>query len=351
MNTFRPIVHKDAYTLAVEKIIRAYFAETIFDPLAGILEAAKVPEVRENAAYTAVQSALDTGRIWYANGSFTGQFPASVARELREMGASFDTTSRTFKLPNPDLPLNLRGAVFGSIDRSRKVHQRVESFLDVALEHLAIASTGIEIDQTLSVIRGSLYRQLEDTVPQTALEFVEVGPEMSPGIEAILAKEFREDIDRSIKTFLPLELRELRAEVQANAFAGYRSDKLATLIEQRYGVSKRKAAFLADQETGLFVSKFREARYRDIGIRSYKWSTSHDDRVRPDHQLLNGEVFSWESPPVTNRKTGARNHPGEDYRCRCVPIPILDMEHFESRINAKSELHCAKQSRSLIGSH
>lgn len=349
MKTFRPIVHKDAYTLAVEKIIRAYFAETIFDPLFGILESARVPDVRENAPSSALKAALETGRVWYADGAFTGQFTAPVARELRDLGATFEDGQ--FKLPASSLPFDLRGAAEESLHRARTVHERVGAFLDASLEHVSLASTGIEIDQTLSVIRGDLYRQLENTVPQTAVEFVAVGPEMSPGIENILVEEFREDVDRSIKTFLPTELRELRAEVQANAFAGYRSDKLTALIEQRYGVSKRKAAFLADQETGLFVSKFREARYRDIGIRSYKWSTSHDDRVRPDHQLLNGEVFSWESPPVTNRKTSARNHPGEDYRCRCVPIPILDMDHFAARINAKSELHCAKPSRSLIDSY
>lgn len=41
------------------------------------------------------------------------------------------------------------------------------------------------------------------------------------------------------------------------------------------------------------------------------------------HQELDGTEQSWDDPPVTN-EDGDRNHPGEDYQCRCVAYPILD---------------------------
>jgi uncharacterized protein with gpF-like domain len=39
---------------------------------------------------------------------------------------------------------------------------------------------------------------------------------------------------------------------------------------------------------------------------------------------LNGHIYSFDDPPVTCQATQAHNNPGEDFRCRCVAIPILD---------------------------
>lgn len=322
MKRLRPIVHKDAYTVALEAEIRRYFEETIFEPLTLILTD---EGIRTNSVSTALMRALDSGQIWYAGDLFFGTFNASVSRELREMGATWDDRQHGFRFPRGEMPIDLHQAIVASLDRARDAHRRIESFLTAAEENVVKATTGIQIDQVLSQIRGDLYRQLERTVPQTALEFVEVSPEIKVEHEAIISTEYRENLDKYISDFLVTEIPELRREVQANAMAGYRTDRLADLIEKRYGVSKRKAAFLADQETGLYVSKFRESRYREMGVYRYRWSTSHDDRVRADHAALDGTVHTWDSPPITNTRTGARNHPGEDYRCRCVPIPIVDL--------------------------
>jgi GNAT superfamily N-acetyltransferase len=45
--------------------------------------------------------------------------------------------------------------------------------------------------------------------------------------------------------------------------------------------------------------------------------------VRDMHDELEGTEHAWDDPPVTD-KYGNRNHPGEDYQCRCVAVPILD---------------------------
>ena len=71
------------------------------------------------------------------------------------------------------------------------------------------------------------------------------------------------------------------------------------------------------------VSKYRQIRYEEVGIDNYIWSTSHDSRVRHDHRELQGKVFSFSNPPITDKATGARNNPGEDFGCRCVAIPVM----------------------------
>lgn len=39
----------------------------------------------------------------------------------------------------------------------------------------------------------------------------------------------------------------------------------------------------------------------------YVWVTFGDDKVRPEHEMLDGEVRTWYDTP----------HPGEEYGCRC----------------------------------
>ncbi len=39
----------------------------------------------------------------------------------------------------------------------------------------------------------------------------------------------------------------------------------------------------------------------------YVWVTAGDDKVRPEHEAMDGEIRSWYDTP----------HPGEEYGCRC----------------------------------
>ncbi len=341
MKTLAPIRHEDAYTRGVEGELRAALDEALFDPLVAILEEMRVPDAvdadRENAISSALKSAISTGRIWVQDGVISGKFSAAISRELRALGARFDAPTKTFRIAADALPLDLRDAAAATASRARATHDRLLDFLDAAEGNAAIASIGPAVDATFERIHADLIKQFSRTT--SSVEAVEVSADLTPAVVKTLAEEWRNNLDKYIRGFLAEEIPELRDLVQANATAGYRADRLVDVIAARHGVSNRKAAFLADQETSLFVSKFREARYREIGVRQYRWSTSHDDRVRKDHRLLDGTIHSWDSPPVTNRATGARNHPGEDFRCRCVPIAILNLAE---RANSRSEFRCRR---------
>jgi SPP1 gp7 family putative phage head morphogenesis protein len=103
---------------------------------------------------------------------------------------------------------------------------------------------------------------------------------------------------------------------------GRRYESLAKDIEARLDVTQRKAEFLAIDQTLKLNADITRARMGAAGITEYVWTTAGDERVRPTHEELDGETFSFDDPPVTN-EDGDRNNPGEDYRCRCVAYPVL----------------------------
>ncbi len=98
--------------------------------------------------------------------------------------------------------------------------------------------------------------------------------------------------------------------------------ELRQRIQDRLEVSRSKADLLARDQVLKLNAKITRERHQAAGITEYIWTTSNDERVRETHEELEGETFSWDDPPVTN-EAGDRNHPGEDYQCRCVPYPVL----------------------------
>lgn len=71
-------------------------------------------------------------------------------------------------------------------------------------------------------------------------------------------------------------------------------------------------------------------RQMDCGVSVYQWSSSHDERVRKSHAEMDGKYFYWDSKKVGEINgvkvyPSPKYHPGMDWNCRCVAIPIIDL--------------------------
>lgn len=104
---------------------------------------------------------------------------------------------------------------------------------------------------------------------------------------------------------------------------GQHPDAIRALLEKRAGVSRSRGQLIARDQTLKMNSAIVQHRARSAGVVAYQWSGSLDERERPMHRALEGMTFSWDSPPETN-EDGDRNNPGEDFQCRCVPLPVID---------------------------
>lgn len=97
-----------------------------------------------------------------------------------------------------------------------------------------------------------------------------------------------------------------------------RAKELAEQIRKRYNTSKKKADLISRDQISKLNGNLAQQRQEDVGIKKYVWETSQDERVRSSHASKQGKVFAWNDPPSD---TG---HPGQDYRCRCVAISVLE---------------------------
>jgi SPP1 gp7 family putative phage head morphogenesis protein len=106
-------------------------------------------------------------------------------------------------------------------------------------------------------------------------------------------------------------------KVVSRAFTtGQRAEDVAAEIADRYGITDRHARMIARDQIGTLNGQLAAARQQEIGVSRFTWRTVHDERVREEHALLDGEVFDYDSPPDEGL-------PGEPIMCRCSAEPVL----------------------------
>jgi SPP1 gp7 family putative phage head morphogenesis protein len=108
--------------------------------------------------------------------------------------------------------------------------------------------------------------------------------------------------------------------------SGQRHDSFTEIVERVGKITENRAKVIARDQISKLNGSFNRIRQSTLGIDEYIWSTSQDERVRPTHQENEGKKFRWDSPP---EETG---HPGEDVMCRCVAIPVFDLDSMEEQV-------------------
>lgn len=105
--------------------------------------------------------------------------------------------------------------------------------------------------------------------------------------------------------------------VIADAIINRRNKKyLIAELAKALGVSKRKAAFAAEDQTHKLNASLTVIRNKQLGIPGYIWQTRQDSRVRHLHAQRQGKYFEWSKPP-------SDGPPGWPIRCRCVALSQL----------------------------
>lgn len=88
------------------------------------------------------------------------------------------------------------------------------------------------------------------------------------------------------------------------------------------GKLQNRIKLIARNETSNINASINKRRQEKLGIESFKWVTSKDERVRDSHAKLDGKVFDWDNPPIVD---GVPTTPGRPINCRCVAVPVIKL--------------------------
>jgi SPP1 gp7 family putative phage head morphogenesis protein len=319
MQTLQPVPLKDSYWVSVKKTIDNIFYDLIYRRLRDGL---KIEVERQNQPHSAVVSAIRKGDIYYNQGRFKGKFNSTTSKEIKEMGGVFSRSQKAWVVPKENLDADILSALAVRDQRDQELNDRALQILTaINLDEIGVNPFEKEIEKIMT----DFDRRLKQTFKKGKKEkkIPTVGFVLTEDQKEIIARDWGENLTLYVKKFSDEEILSLREQVLQNTSQGLRAENLEKIIMQSYGVSQRKAKFLARQETSLLVSKYRETNYTSLGLTRYVWLTSKDERVRESHRKLNNKIFFFGEPPVIN-SNGDRRGPGEDYGCRCVAKAIVD---------------------------
>lgn len=315
MKFLEPMRLKPEYFEGIERDIKNLFDKVIFEKLAKLLKEYRVSFELQNDN-DPITEAIRIGKVYYDDGYFRGTFNATISKQFKKLGAKYSIMRGAWQFIDA-VPSPIQIAIANSNARVDKlVNELIQTLDSIDVKDM---TDNVNFPARYLKTTEQMYADFERTTRSIAIK-----PKFTKEQQQAIADNYAQNLDKYIQDWSETSILDLRQKVTSRVYTGGRAEGLAKQIQAMYNVSRDKAKFLARQETSLLMSQMREQRYKGIGSNRYKWSGAMDAREREDHKLLNGQIFSWDDPPITNRKTGARNNPGEDYGCRCVAIPIVE---------------------------
>jgi len=270
MRYLKPMIMHDSYYTDIEWTIGQIFDAAIYKPLREIFK--KYGLELQNSEGDALYQAIRDGKIFYDGTHFKGQYNSAISKVLKKMGAKYSPFRKTWYFTET-LPAMYQTAIAQADSRISAMIGDITSTLDKVDINAALSQHPLQAEyfHTINAMNDSY----EDTIRSVSIPL-----KLTTEAKQIIAKEYSENLDLYIKDWADENILKLRKDVMQNVSGGLRAENLEKLIQSSYNSSKAKAKFLARQETSLLMSNLRETRYKESGITRYKWSTSHDGRVR-----------------------------------------------------------------------
>lgn len=323
---FKPVHDDKDLILEIEKELEDLFFKELIKPLVDAINLGDDLLVfNAKKSETGLQKALKSGSISYQRGMFIGKLDSSLTKELIKLGAKFDKSKNAFYLTKDKLP----SSYVEYINKAESKYKEKLKRLDKELSNLSKKNLSKNIDS--DALFSKAYKRIEKRTKaslEAKAKSISFEYEIPKKIEDELRKKWIENFDIGIKNFKDASIKKIRKSVRENVLAGNRSSALISEIQKTYNVSKKRAKFIARQETKLMNSRYKTEKYIGEGIYFYKWvnvpgTAKHP--TRPEHKRLGdlskaGKLFRFDKPPL---KTDHGDlNPGEDYNCRCVAIPV-----------------------------
>lgn len=329
MIKIKDIKNKKIYENIIFKQLFSYLDEGIFKPLFEIMN--YNPAKAQND-YNPITEALKSGSVIYTDEGFKAKykFTNTQAKEFERWGAKYNKWTKTYQIPYNNIPNNVLVALSENQIKQQAQITAVQNFIKELDANLPYMIDTMLFDTQVETILDDA----GNTLKQNTKKLNVIVPELNKSQKQAIARDYTNNMRFWIKEWASEHLiPEMRQRVQEAVLAGYRADYVQKMLEKEFGIAKRKAKFLARNETAIMLAEYRKTEYQKIGINHFIWSTTMDGRERELHKELNGKVFRFDNPPVIEqikvgdhyipKPGGRRGLPGEIYNCRCHIIPYI----------------------------
>ena len=207
----------------------------------------------------------------------------------------------------------------------------VQNFTDIIIALLAKSMAVEEAKKQVKAVLSGTDRNVKANILQAFAETCSVDiflndSQLLQSIEAEWLAQQSRLIDSVVSTYTD----KLQTIVSNAVQRGEPMEDVEHEIQELYGVTDKRAKFIARNEVSNLNGIITKQRQVDCGINVYQWSTSNDERVRKSHAEMDGKYYYWNGDKLGEINgikvyPAPKYHPGMDYNCRCVAIAVLDL--------------------------
>lgn len=223
-----------------------------------------------------------------------------------------------------------------------------DAFVQAILLELLKSMTVEEAISELELILAGVSSVVDANVISAFAEAVSVDVFLNDSalLDTVKA-EWKAQQGRLVDSIVNTYIEKLQIIVSNAVQRGTAMSEVEEEIKVLLNTTDKRAKFIARNEVGNLNGIITMRRQVDCGISVYQWSSSHDERVRPSHAEMDGKYFYWNSDKVGEINgikvySSPKYHPCMDYNCRCVALPVIDLEQWNmttavpmGRVNVK----------------
>jgi SPP1 gp7 family putative phage head morphogenesis protein len=204
--------------------------------------------------------------------------------------------------------------------RLPEVYAQVNQFNDRQFRLVVKAGTGLDIGPSSTIPHGAVaYGNVSDPRQIRARFGVGVDVYRSEPWLAQAQTNWVASNTALIKSIPTQHMQSVEQIIRNGVLQGESPRSIADKIQKQTGVTRRRAELISSDQVSKANAELTMYRQKDLGIEKYRWTSSHDERVRQLHREYDGNVYSWDKPP-------ADGHPGMPIRCRCYASPVFPEE-------------------------
>lgn len=125
-----------------------------------------------------------------------------------------------------------------------------------------------------------------------------------------------------IKSIASQHLTQVQTVVMQGVQSGRDLAFIHDQLRERYGVTKRRAALIARDQSNKATATLNRQRQRDLGITKAIWQHSGGGKdPRPEHVAADGKEYDIEKGMFLE---GVWTWPGHEINCRCTSRPVIE---------------------------
>lgn len=250
-------------------------------------------------------------------------------------------------------------------DIDRKIVPLVRSLASQYVQDADAPHTAVTLDAWSDIILGAMAslrerwtsnrvntgaQRIAGDFVQSALKKSERDLKKSAGIDVFSGSTVMQDYLKAsaqqnvqlIQSIPARYLEEVETLLIANMRSGMRPGYIVSALVDQYGITQRRAKFIARDQTGKIQGEINERQQRSAGFDYFRWLDSDDRRVRDRHRKIAEKVtaygpgvYRWDNLPLS--QDGVPIRPGQDYNCRCTAVPVSSAQVEQYRKSGQTK--------------